>query len=609
MSDSPSAVHSARPQWSTSSRLLQLGEAIEFYLHLPDGMSAENLTIFPRYLERAQPGNDFEPGDNLSWLDELPAETIELTFVDGQASLSYAPEAPGSYLARWRVGEELFYRYFSVVEDDWTVLRFSTFGSLESEPTLHGTGIPLDYRLPAAQFDPADSLFQKLFDYYRYYGDSLVPLLPDTPPSYTVGHEQRVKLYDHLLTQARSVLPFPNDIRSTRVEMHHDVDPGYTEILAQLNINDHCGLYEANAKPWLGMPEFPYFSSPVDCRKTNQRDGGSTVAHQWDFCGGWHFLGPVSWHYKAGEGDWSLSEVCLREGLEELKNLAEFSGHPAFALPLYDGVLDPGYPNPHFHCILDEDDIGCDFDRGRAMPRFVERYQRFMAFDVPKEYKVAYARSIDIADYYRRHFRVTPRTVFVSKTDHVMYDMWWLNHWCNDGILVPRERIPGDTRISTLMSQRRDNKYYKDPLSYEYILVEDQRRSIRFERECLNPIWWFDYTQQQRGPEGSSSMHTETPDVDILQSEWVCTDQGLTLNLKMVTDATFPDYAIALWDLPAEFRGDPASIQTDAKECIVVWNRDGEYHLVLVFDLEPDAELQVFLAIENPPNQGMDADQ
>ena len=582
------------PQWATTSRLLKLGETIEFHLHLPDGISAEHLTIFPRYLELARPEKDFVAGGSLRWLDELSSETIELSFANGQASVNYTPETTGSYLARWQVEDELFYRYFSVVEDDWIVLRFSTFNGLEAEPTLHGTGIPLDYRLPAQQFDPDDPLFQKFLEYHRHYGDTIVPLLPDSPD---VSQEERMLLYGELLSRVRAALPFPDDVRSARVEMHHDLDPGYTGTLAQLGINNHCGLNEANAKPWLGMPEFPYFSSDVDCRKINQHDGGSVVAHQWDFCGGWHFLGPVSWHYKVAEGDWDQAESCLAEGLDELKNVTTFSGHPAFALPLYDGVINPSYPNPHFRCILDADETSSEYDRDRAMPRFVERYQRFMAFEIPKQYRVVYARSIDIADYYRRHFKVTPRTVFVSKTNHVMYDMWWLCHWCNDRILIPRERIPGETRISALMSQRSSRSYFKDPLSYEYILVEDQRRSIRFERECPNPVWWFDYTQQKGGPEGSSITHVETPDVYLSGLKWKHTNHGIIMNIRMVTEATFPDYAIAIWDLPSEFQGAPANIQTNAKECIVVWNRDGEYHLVLVFDLKPDMELQVRLSL------------
>ena len=67
--------------------------------------------------------------------------------------------------------------------------------------------------------------------------------------------------------------------------MQGDLDPGYTEALAELGINDFCGLAAANGKPWLGMPEFPYFCSSVDCRKANQEEGGPVFGHQWDFAG------------------------------------------------------------------------------------------------------------------------------------------------------------------------------------------------------------------------------------------------------------------------------------------------------------------------------------
>ena len=589
MIESLSTSHASQPQWATGSRLLKLGEAIEFHFYIPEGAIADHLTIFSRYLESADPGNGFVPGNDLNWLEALPSEKVALAFEERRASVNYTPEKPGNYLAWWRVGEESLYRYFSVVEDDWVVLRFCTFVSMESEPTLHSIGIPLDYRLPAAQFDREDPLFKKFFEYYRRYGDSIIPFLPDVTSSLTSSDEQRFKLYELLLNKARCALPFPDDIRSARLEMHHEIDPGYTKTLAELGIHDHCGLFEANAKPWLGMPEFPYFSSPADCRKANQDKGGPVVAHQWDFCGSWHFLGPVSWHYKVSEGDWPQSEACINEGLEELVNLAKFSGHPAFAYPLYDGVCETEYPKPDFQSVMDAS------DKTDSMPHFVERYQRFMAFEAPKVYKVAYARSIDIADYYNRHYTVTPRTVFVSKTDHVDYDKWWLCHWVDDRILIPRETISWDTNISDMMSHRRYNKHFKDPLSYEYILLEDQCRSIRFERECPNPIWWFDYTKQERGRRGSIITHTETPDVDILMSDWEYTEDKLSLNLKMATDATFPDYAIALWNLPEEFSGNTANIQTNAKDSIMVWNRDGEHHLVLVFDLEPNLEIQVCL--------------
>jgi len=790
-----------QPQLLTSSRLLKLGESIEFTLTIPEGGETGEFVVFPQYLERAEPGEAFVAGGDLRWVERLPHERLSPVFDAGRAVVRYTPGKPGSYLARWRVGGETLYRYFSAIEDHWVILRFSTFGDLESEPTLHATGLPLDYRLPAERFVPEDALLRKFVGYQRLYGDSVIPHLPDTPK---LTPEERLAQYGAMLVRARELLPDPSSTRSARVECYHDLDPGYVEALAQLGVNDQCGLWEANANPWLGMPEFPYFASPLDCRKMNQGPGGDVVAHQWDFCGGWHFIGPVSWHYKVAEGRWEPAERCVRQGVEELRNLAQMSGHPAFAVPLYDGLVGPGYPNPLFRYSLPEprpfagsvtqvfiapraltaDEIaavrrdgvrslpdalaaypcdegqgdrihdasgrgtdgvlvdgvtwgegptgpalrldgtghgvrmerpvpldGTDFTIGlwvkpaatqhgnanllsshndegganrrgvsieqdgahtnrftliggtgndwagpgvatqlqadvwqhfvivrhgarithyldgevsaqgevgeepfrratdvlrlgnwargegeadEAMRRFIERYQRFIAFEVPKQYPVAFARSIDIADYYRRHFAATPRTIFVSETDHVLYDMWWLCTWGGQGILVPRERIPWLTRISTIMARRREGPYLKDPLSHEYVLVEDQRRSIRFERECPNPIWWSDYTHQERGPEGSAITHTETPDVTVVRAPWERHGKRLTTTLRMETEARFADYAICLWGLPADF--DPtAPIETNAKEHLLAWNRAGEHHLVLGFDLRPGAEVRVTL--------------
>ena len=227
------------------------------------------------------------------------------------------------------------------------------------------------------------------------------------------------------------------------------------------------------------------------------------------------------------------------------------------------------------------------------MRDFVERYQRLIAFELPKEHKLAFARSIDVADYYRRHFRVTPRTVYVSKTDHVRYDMWWLCSWCNDAMLVPRETIPWETRMSTVF-RLRDTVYpFKDPLSQEYILVEDQRRSIRFERECPNPVWWFDYTHQDRGPEGSSITWTRTPNVDVLRSGWRDEAGAKTQTLTMQTSASFDDYAVTMWGLPVPRGAEAPRVGTNAKDAILARNREGEWHVVLVFDLRPGAEVWV----------------
>ena len=596
------------PQWTTSPRLLKLGESIEFRFFLPPGIRPEGLSIFPRYLERANPGKAFVAGGDLAWLGSLKEQHIDLGFTDGRAYIAYLPDEVGSYIARWRAGDELFHRYFAVIEDDWIVLRLSPGDEQEVEPTLHATGIPIDHRLPVDQYDPNGPLFRKLLGYHRRYGDSLIPEFRDTA---TMSIEERVKEYGDQLSRVRCLLPDTNDARAARVIMRHPYDPGYTPTFMQLGVNAHYGVNPSSNKPWLGIPEFPYFASEVDIRKPNQGDGGSLVIHQWDFCGSWHFLGPVSFHYAVSNGRWDEASECLKSGIREAENLAELSGHPAFFMPLYDGVTSyHSYPNHEFTYGFD----------GEPMFRFVERYQRFMAFEATKQYKLAYARCIDISDYYRRHFKVTPRTVFVSKTDHMTYDTWWLLSMAVERLPVARERLPWDTATSTIMENRRTGQYWKDSLSSEFILVVDQERSIRFERESSNPIWWFDYTNQERGIEGSSMTHVETPYVEIDRSGWRRQGDRLTIDLKMRADPShrfshqtikipkvtfkgeFKGFAIALWGLPTESSLDPSMIETNASEFVLAKNTDGEYHLVLFFDLRPGVEIQVSI-----PNAPIDA--
>ena len=621
-----------KPQWTTGARLLQVGELVEFTFYLPDGIEAEPLTIFPRYLELAEPGAAFTAGGDLGWLDTLESKQFELRFDNGRAFFSYQPPAPGNYIARWCAGDEVFYRYFAAIEDDWIVIRFSGYPALQ-RPTLHATGIPIDYPLPVERYyekiakidytvsyDPGDPLCQKFMEFHRYYGDAVVPQYPDTP---RFSQEERVRVYGEALDRVKQLLPDTNDTRAGRVEMWHSNDPGYAATFTELGINSHFGLQMANGGSWLGMPEFPYFASPLDFRKTNQDKGGSVVANQWDFCTGWHFLGPVTWHnqFDTSENHWDEAERCFRQGVNEAKNLVEMSEHPAFLFPLYDAAFTCQLRDGTLRCPLDDSDWGVEHNLYPVF-QFVERFQRYMAFEIPKAFKLVYARSLDIADYYRRHYKVTPRTVFVSKTDHIFYDMNWINGWAGAHILLTRERLPWNTRIPPIMDLRKNMRYGgKDPWSYEYIVVEDQRRSMRFERECLNPIWWFDYTNQEAmiGPEGSSISHVETPDVGFFQvnrtwpvysgvdpariptlrskPKWMPAEEGYRIEMRMLTEAEFPDYAIALWELPDEFASHPDlfGVETNAKEFIIAKNTDDEYHLVLFFDLVPDFVLEVTL--------------
>ena len=80
---------------------------------------------------------------------------------------------------------------------------------------------------------------------------------------------------------------------------------------------------------------------------------------------------------------------------------------------------------------------------------------------------------------------MTPRTVSVIKTRHLLYDAWWSQgSVLNYGVLYTPERIPWITRLSTVRKMRETAVLpavqfampFKDPLSCEFILIEDQQR-------------------------------------------------------------------------------------------------------------------------------------
>ena len=581
------------PVWTTSSRLLKLGESLEFKFRLPPGVTNGGLKIYPRYLEQANPGATFKPGGDLKWLESLPSEQPPLAVSDGQAAFSYAPKKAGNYMAEWRAGAETYHRYFSVIDDTYIVLSFATFFGMDPGPTFHGMGIPLDYRYPIAKFSTNDAVCRNLLDYNRLFGELVVPAFPDMPGG---THEERVRVYGEGMKKARSLLPDPLDHRSIRVDMQHRQDPGYIRAFGEIGVNDHCGLWEANCAPWIGMPEFLYYASTEDCRKVNQEVGGQVVSHQWDFCGSFHFLGPVDWHYAASEGRFDRTEKCMMDGLDEFRDLVEMNGRPVFVTPLYGGGEKSWGDKPN--SVFQKGD-----DR-RGMGPFIEQYQRHVAFELTKRYKLVFTRSIDMVDYYRRQFKVTPRTVYVSKTRHLLYDAWWTQgSMCNYGVVYTPERIPWGTQISTVRKMRMTPVFpdksaflpLKDAMSCEYILIEDQKRQIRFERECPNPIWWFDYARDEKTEKGSVITAVETPDVMIVRSQSFSKETGLTIKLTMKTQVSFPGYAIALWGLPVDYRADPKDITTTAQSYTLARNTEGETHMVLWFDLKPDAGLEVVL--------------
>jgi hypothetical protein len=327
---------------------------------------------------------------------------------------------------------------------------------------------------------------------------------------------------------------------------------------------------------------------------------------------------------QASRGDFAVARQCLVDGIEEYENLAQMSGHPAFVVgPLYDGTEYFSFPrNREAHTWTDIEN----------REGFVKDYLRFFAFEVPQEHKVVFARSIDVADYYLRHFKETPRTIFSCKTDHVHYDMWWLPSWSGDRqVSFIQEVLPWYSRFSGLLKLHEiaADEYYRDPLSYEYLQIEDQNFSLRFERNSPNPIWLFRYDPLKHERSGYLAR-TLYPDVFVedaykrLQGReqgiedpqivtsmdsmpfWRSGKNGPWIKLKLDVQVTpemrsrgvteeFGNYAVCLWNIPKAFAWKSARerIKTNADDFLVAKNTDGEIHLVLFFDLKPNAILDV----------------
>jgi len=136
-----------------------------------------------------------------------------------------------------------------------------------------------------------------------------------------------------------------------------------------------------------------------------------------DFCGSWHFLGPVSWHIQSARGDISKTRHCITQGIIEYENLAQMSGHPAFVVgPLYDGYEFFSYPRnkepQQWQSKLE------------YRQKYVKEYIKLMAFEMPKNHKIVFARSIDVADYYLRISTRLPYRLCLQN-DHPWYDTWW----------------------------------------------------------------------------------------------------------------------------------------------------------------------------------------
>ena len=90
-------------------------------------------------------------------------------------------------------------------------------------------------------------------------------------------------------------------------------------------------------------------------------------------------------------------------------------------------------------------------------------------------------------------------------------------------------------------------------------------------------------------------MHVRIPDVDVIRTQKYITGRGLEITLRMQTAGTIKGYAICLWGVSTRYPVEAGDIETNAASIQPAANTDGETHLVISFDLRPEAQITVLL--------------
>jgi hypothetical protein len=82
----------------------------------------------------------------------------------------------------------------------------------------------------------------------------------------------------------------------------------------------------------------------------------------------------------------------------------------------------------------------------------------------------------------------------------------------------------------------------------------------------------------------------DLPDPDVTISVQTCHDRH-EITYVLTGGTSFPDYLMAIWDIPREFSD--CRVETNAKEFIRIVNTDGNRRGIVCFDLEPKSTITV----------------
>ncbi|MCK4597213.1 hypothetical protein KAU04_04205, partial [bacterium] len=401
---------------SVDSRLVNVGEQIKFSLTVDPAMTEEaDFRIFPRYLENCDPQEARNCKERLAWLDDIPLVSFDLSLDNGLAELTYTPDQPGNYIARFRTPEKTLYRYFAAVTDEYLVYRMQAYGRIEppeEEEELRNGGFPIDWALDSKNLDiildPNKGHLKKALEYQEIFDDLILPwfskMLRDAQKDPCFDISKRV---DAVLDRMRQA-----GFRIGRAVVDWEAQSKAVEEYQRRGFEVMDGII-AEDEIHRGAPWFPYWMSEDDFLSPAE---GPTekLGMIMDFCPGFHFHGPPSFHMLASECNWEVAaphaDLAAREHVLIAKNSG---GGPVFVPTLFTYEYRPWGTWPKR-----------DWSRQRQL-KFAREFLDDTAFEHARKYPIVFARCTDIADYMRRNSGPQPRRVLSSITHDWPYDRVW----------------------------------------------------------------------------------------------------------------------------------------------------------------------------------------
>ena len=556
-------------EFQLDRRLVEVGEPVT--LALRGAAAGDRLEVFPRYLERCGPGEARQSPEPLGWLDGLGGDVLP----PGDA-VQYTPRVAGNYLARWtsrRHGVE--YRYFAAIDQTYVVYRpaiwswptpFPATGGAE----IHNGGLPFDWCISSDSTD--EPYVPRLVEEQRRYGGGVVYGM--TAPCDDGAAEDAIRALRSTVADLRGqgldvgrVANLWHGGRLSNAKVQAACAAGFDVIDGYVPRASACGL---------GAPYFPFYISPTDYRFPSQAGPTGALACVFDFTGSWHFHGPVGFHRPSARGSWERARFAIDLAAQEAVLTAGNSGTHNVLTTLINFESPVAWGGSPYEVIWDE-------ERGRG---FLEEYLHLLAFDHARRWPIVFARAADYADYFRTHCTEMPRRVVSSITHDLAYDRFWTDEW-HERRISPRGYVPVSQSLRAFR-EARVMPQYNMPVSLEFMDYNDNRRTCRFEYACPKPVHYYDLTGGTQWP--AQPQETELPDPEITLAITASQDRH-EITYSLAADAGFPDYLLAIWDIPRELR--ECRLETNAKEFIWVENTDGNGRGIVRFGLEPECTISL----------------